>query len=111
MNGAEALVATAISQGIEVCFANPGATEMPLVVALEFSTRPLQHPLPARERGDRRSRRLWQDGGEAGYVPVASGAGSRQRPGQSAQRPPRFHARAERDWPTCHLAPACRSTL
>ena len=34
MNGAEALVATAISQGIEVCFANPGTTEMPLVVAL-----------------------------------------------------------------------------
>ena len=34
MNGAEALVSTAISQGIEVCFANPGATEMPLVVAL-----------------------------------------------------------------------------
>ena len=35
MNGAEALVATAISQGIEVCFANPGTTEMPLVVALD----------------------------------------------------------------------------
>ena len=34
MNGAEALVATAISQGIEVCFANPGTTEMPLVLAL-----------------------------------------------------------------------------
>ena len=31
MNGAEALVSTAISQGIEVCFANPGTTEMPLV--------------------------------------------------------------------------------
>jgi thiamine pyrophosphate-dependent acetolactate synthase large subunit-like protein len=35
MNGAEALVATAISQGIEVCFANPGTTEMPLVLALD----------------------------------------------------------------------------
>jgi acetolactate synthase I/II/III large subunit len=35
MNGAEALVATAISHGIEVCFANPGTTEMPLVLALD----------------------------------------------------------------------------
>ena len=34
MNGAEALVATAISEGVEVCFANPGTTEMPLVLAL-----------------------------------------------------------------------------
>jgi len=35
MNGAEALIATAISEGIEVCFANPGTTEMPLVLALD----------------------------------------------------------------------------
>jgi acetolactate synthase-1/2/3 large subunit len=35
MNGAEVLVATAISQGIEICFANPGTTEMPLVLALD----------------------------------------------------------------------------
>jgi acetolactate synthase-1/2/3 large subunit len=35
MNGAEALVATAIRHGIEVCFANPGTTEMPLVLALD----------------------------------------------------------------------------
>src|ERR1700693_5932081 len=35
MNGAETLVATAIRHGIEVCFANPGTTEMPLVLALD----------------------------------------------------------------------------
>src|SRR5262249_35465749 len=35
MNGAEALIATAVSAGIEVCFANPGTTELPLVVALD----------------------------------------------------------------------------
>ncbi|HJY04814.1 MAG TPA: thiamine pyrophosphate-binding protein [Bryobacteraceae bacterium] len=35
MNGAEALVATAISAGIEICFANPGTTELPLVQALD----------------------------------------------------------------------------
>jgi acetolactate synthase-1/2/3 large subunit len=35
MNGAEALVAAAVSEGIEVCFANPGTTEMPMVLALD----------------------------------------------------------------------------
>ena len=34
MNGAEALVATAVSAGVEICFANPGTTELPLVMAL-----------------------------------------------------------------------------
>ncbi len=35
MNGAELLVKTAIASGIEVCFVNPGTTEMPLVRALD----------------------------------------------------------------------------
>jgi len=35
MNGAEALVATAVSAGVEICFANPGTTELPLVLALD----------------------------------------------------------------------------
>lgn len=35
MNGAEALVATAVKNGIEICFANPGTTEMPLVLAMD----------------------------------------------------------------------------
>lgn len=35
MNGAEALLRTAGDAGIDVCFANPGTTEMPLVVALD----------------------------------------------------------------------------
>ncbi len=35
MNGAQSLVATALSEGIEVCFANPGTTELPLVLALD----------------------------------------------------------------------------
>ena len=33
--GAEALMATAIEAGIEICLANPGTTEMPLVSALD----------------------------------------------------------------------------
>ena len=35
MNGAESLVQTALAAGVEVCFANPGTTEMPLVAALD----------------------------------------------------------------------------
>ncbi len=35
MNGAESLMRTARSAGVEVCFANPGTTEMPLVGALD----------------------------------------------------------------------------
>ena len=35
MNGAEALLECARRLGIEVCFANPGTTEMPLVAALD----------------------------------------------------------------------------
>lgn len=35
MNGAEALIAAAVKNGIEICFANPGTTEMPLVQAMD----------------------------------------------------------------------------
>ncbi len=35
MNGAECLMRTAAAAGIEICFANPGTTEMPLVTALD----------------------------------------------------------------------------
>ena len=35
MNGAERLIETAAGHGLEVCFANPGTTEMPLVNALD----------------------------------------------------------------------------
>jgi acetolactate synthase-1/2/3 large subunit len=35
MNGAENLIRTAVAAGVEVCFANPGTTEMPLVAALD----------------------------------------------------------------------------
>ena len=35
MNGAEALLESARQGGVELCFANPGTTEMPLVAALE----------------------------------------------------------------------------
>jgi acetolactate synthase-1/2/3 large subunit len=38
MNGAESLLRTAAAAGIEVCFANPGTTEMPFVAAFDKGT-------------------------------------------------------------------------
>src|SRR5690349_10758153 len=35
MTGAEAVLRTAAAAGVQVCFANPGTTELPLVVALD----------------------------------------------------------------------------
>jgi acetolactate synthase-1/2/3 large subunit len=35
MNGAESLIRTLIASGVEVCFANPGTSEMQIVVALD----------------------------------------------------------------------------
>ncbi|MCJ7641231.1 MAG: acetolactate synthase large subunit, partial [Desulfobacterales bacterium] len=35
MNQAELLVKTAVASGVEVCFANPGTTELPIVMALD----------------------------------------------------------------------------
>lgn len=35
MNGAEALIQTAVAAGVEICFANPGTTELPLVAAMD----------------------------------------------------------------------------
>ena len=35
MNGARAIVSTAVAAGMDVCFANPGPTELDLVAALD----------------------------------------------------------------------------
>ena len=35
MNGAESLVGTLIASGVDVCFANPGTSEMHVVAALD----------------------------------------------------------------------------
>jgi acetolactate synthase-1/2/3 large subunit len=38
MNGAESLIRTLIDAGVDVCFANPGTTEMPMVRAIDETT-------------------------------------------------------------------------
>ncbi|HXK45663.1 MAG TPA: thiamine pyrophosphate-binding protein, partial [bacterium] len=45
MNGAEVILQTAAAAGIEVCFANAGTTELPLVAA--FDTVSGIHPVMA----------------------------------------------------------------
>ena len=35
MNGAEIILKTAVTAGIEVCFTNPGTAEMPLMCAFD----------------------------------------------------------------------------
>ena len=44
MTGAELLIKTAVKAGIEICFTNPGTTEMPLVLAFDSvaGIRPVQ---------------------------------------------------------------------
>jgi len=39
MNGAESLVATLVDQGVDICFANPGTSEMHFLAALGDNTR------------------------------------------------------------------------
>jgi acetolactate synthase I/II/III large subunit len=41
MIGAQLLMETAAELGVEVCFANPGTTEMPMVEALDSTIRPI----------------------------------------------------------------------
>jgi acetolactate synthase-1/2/3 large subunit len=38
MNGAESLIRTLVDAGVDVCFANPGTTEMPMVRAIDEAT-------------------------------------------------------------------------
>ena len=58
MNGAEALLGRRARLGVEVCFANPGTTEMPLVAALDRVPGMRAVLGPLRGRLHRRGRRL-----------------------------------------------------
>ena len=94
MNGAESLVRTLVGGGVDVCFSNPGTSEMHFVAALD------------RVDGMRCVLALFEGvatGAADGYArmaekPAATLAASRprprQRPGQSAQR----HEGRRRRW-------------
>ncbi len=86
MNGAESLVRTLVAGGVDVCFANPGTSEMHFVAALD------------RVEGMRCVLGLFEGivtGAADGYYRMkgtpastllASWAGPRKRPCKSAQR-------------------------
>ncbi len=62
MNGAQALIRTLVDAGVDVCFTNPGTSEMHFVAALD-AVPEMRGVLGAvRGRGDRRGRRLRADG-------------------------------------------------
>ena len=98
MNGAEALIRTAVGAGVDVCFANPGTTEMPLVAALDSVPGMRAVLVAVRGRLHRRRRWLRADVRQACDDAAASRPRSRQRPRQSAQRAPRKHSDRQCDW-------------
>ena len=94
MNGARALLSTLVDAGVDVCFANPGTSEMHFVAALDDV--PAMRGVLCLFEGvvDRRRGRLRARGRPSGGHAAPPRAGSRQRPGQPAQRPAGPHARS-----------------
>ena len=62
MNGAESLVRTLVAGGVDVCFANPGTSEMHFVAALDRVAGHALRARPVRGRRHRRGRRLCAHG-------------------------------------------------
>ena len=87
MNGAQALIRTLVDAGVDVCFTNPGTSEMHFVAALDDVPEMRGDPRPVRGRGHRRGRRVRAHGRQAGRHAAAPRARPGQRPGQPAQRP------------------------
>ena len=102
MNGAEAILRTLADNGVEVCFTNPGTSEMQMVAA--FDREPRVRPVLSSLRGRRHRgcRRLCAHHGQPGRDAAASWPRSRQWFGQSAQCAARLfanrqHCRRPRD--------------
>ena len=97
MNGAQALAASLAGAGVDVCFMNPGTSEMHFVAALDCGARSMRGRAgPVRGRRHRSGGRLRADDRASRPARAASpGSRLRQRPGQSAQRPPGLHPDGE----------------
>ena len=66
MNGRHALIRTLVDCGVDVCFTNPGTSEMHFVAALDDVPEMRGDARPVRGRRDRRGRRLRPHGRPAG---------------------------------------------
>ena len=85
MNGAESLVRTLSGGEAEVCFANPGTSEMQFVAALD-RVDGRRCVLGLLRRRDRHRRWLLSHGGQAGRDTLASRPRPRQRAREHPQR-------------------------
>ena len=104
MNGAHALIRTLVDSGVDVCFANPGTSEMHFVAALDDVPRDARGARAVRGRRHRRGRRLRADGRPPRGDAAAPRPRPRQRHREPAQRAPgahpdRQHRRRPRDLP------------
>ena len=88
MNGAQALIRTLVDAGVDVCFTNPGTSEMHFVAAVDEVAGHAHDPRPVRGCRHRRGRRVRPHGRPSGGHPAAPRTGHGQRHGQPAQRPP-----------------------
>ena len=96
MNGAQALIRTLVGADVDVCFANPGTSEMHFVAALD-DVPEMRAVLTLFEgvatgAADGYARMAGRPGRHA----PAPRAGPGQRAGQPAQRPPRPDADGQR---------------
>src|SRR5271169_4165604 len=66
MNGAESLLRTLVGSGVEVCFSNPGTSEMHFVAALDRVER--MRVVLGLFEGAVTGMVLWPHGGEAGFA-------------------------------------------
>ena len=85
------MVHTLSDSGVEVCFANPGTSEMHTRLRPRRCREVRRRAVPRRGRGHRRSRRLRAHGRAAGGDAAAPRSGTGQRVGQPAQRPSVAH--------------------
>ena len=86
MNGAESLARTLVAGGVNVCFTNPGTSEMHFVAALDKVDGIRCVLGSVRGRGDGGGRRLLANGRAAGGDAAASWARAREWSRQSPQR-------------------------
>ena len=85
MNGADRLCDTLLVNDVDVCFANPGTSEMHFVAALDRKPQMRCVLGPVRGRGDGRGRRLCAHGRQAGGDAAALRTRHGERAGQHAQ--------------------------
>ena len=108
MNGAESLIRTLLAGGVDVCFTNPGTSEIHIVAALDQIAEMRCVLGPVRRRRHGRSRRIRPHGRETGKHAAPSRSRTRQRPSESAQCQPGAGTDRQPGGPACDVSSAIR---